>query len=50
MQFWNVYLNGKWLDSVPYDKNCDKEYIRKGLIEHDGYDPSIWVRQASKTK
>jgi hypothetical protein len=43
--FWDVYLNGKLIDSVPYEKNCDKEYVKKSLIEHDGYDPRIVIRK-----
>jgi hypothetical protein len=43
---WNVYLNGRIIDTVFYDKNCDKEYVRNGLINHDGYDPRIVVRKA----
>ena len=42
--FWNVYLKGKLIDSVPYDENCDRDYVLKGLIDHDGYDPRITIR------
>jgi len=43
MVAWNVYLNGRLIDTVFYDKNCDREYIKSGLINHDGYDPRIQV-------
>ena len=46
MNWWNVYLNGKLIDSVPYTKNCDKEYVRESLISHDGYNPNIVVKKA----
>jgi hypothetical protein len=46
MTFWNVYLNGKEIDSVPYDADCDKDYVLRSLIDHDGYDPSITIRRA----
>jgi hypothetical protein len=43
---WNVYLNGKLIDTVWYTKECDQEYVRTSLINHDGYDPQIIVRKA----
>jgi hypothetical protein len=46
MVFWNVYLNGRCIDSVPYTESCDAEYVRKSLIDHDGYDPRIKVSLA----
>jgi len=46
MVFWDVYLNGKEIDSVPYEADCSAEYVRRSLIEHDGYDPEIEVRRA----
>ena len=45
MVFWDVSLNGKNIDSVPYDEDCDADYVRRSLIEHDGYDPNIKVRK-----
>lgn len=47
-QAWNVYLNGKLIDTVFYDKDCDADYVRRGLIEHDGYNPAITVRKNNK--
>ena len=41
--FWNVYLNNRLIDSVPYTENCDADYVKTSLIEHDGYDPNIKV-------
>lgn len=41
---WNVYLNDELIDTVFYDENCDKDYVLRGLIEHDGYDPGIEIR------
>lgn len=43
MQAWNVYLNGRLIDTVFYDKDCDQSYVRNGLINHDGYDSRIKV-------
>jgi len=42
---WDVFLNGKKIDSVTYRPEHDAEYVRKGLINHDGYDPGIQVQQ-----
>ena len=46
MNAWNVYLNGRLIDTVWYNSDCDAEYIRNGLIGHDGYNPRIIVRKA----
>jgi hypothetical protein len=45
MQAWDVFLNGKWLDTVFFDKGCDKDYVLRALVGHDGYDPCITVRK-----
>lgn len=45
MQAWNVYLNGKLIDTVFYDSDCSAGYVRTGLINHDGYDAHITVRR-----
>ena len=44
MNCWNVYYRGKRIDSVFYDKDCDADYVRRSLVEHDGYPPGIIVR------
>jgi hypothetical protein len=46
MTAWNVYLRGKLIDTVFYDKDCSQDYVRDGLINHDGYDSEIVVRRA----
>lgn len=43
MQAWDVYLNDELIDTVFYDSNCDADYVRRGLIGHDGYDAGIRV-------
>jgi hypothetical protein len=45
MVAWNVYLNGKQIDTVFYETDCDAEYVRKSLIDHDGYDFRIFVEK-----
>ena len=50
MVFWDVWHKGKCIDSVPYEKDCDKEYVRRSLIEHDGYPTGIKIRKAEKTR
>lgn len=44
MNAWKVILNGRHIDTVFFMRNCDAEYVRKSLIEHDGYSPSISVK------
>lgn len=43
---WDVILNGKVLDTVWYTKDCDADYVRRSLINHDGYNPNITVRRS----
>lgn len=43
---WNVYLNGRLIDTVFCTNACDAEYVRTSLINHDGYDARIIVRRA----
>jgi hypothetical protein len=46
---WNVYLHGEKIDTVFYNNNLDKDYVKRGLIDHDGYDPSINIRRDKKS-
>jgi len=43
MTFWNVYLEGKKIDSVPYVASMDADEVKRSLVDHDGYDPGIYV-------
>jgi hypothetical protein len=42
---WDVYLDGKLIDTVFYTRDCDADYVRRSLIDHDGYSPGIKVRR-----
>ena len=46
MTNWNIYLGKKLIDSVYYDNDCDSDYVKRSLINHDGYHPNIAVRKA----
>lgn len=43
---WNVYLGTRLIDTVFYTTDCDADYVRRSLIDHDGYDYRIIVRKA----
>jgi hypothetical protein len=46
MQAYDVYLNGKCIDTVFFNKKgIDAEYVKSALINHDGYDDRIIVRK-----
>ncbi len=45
---WNVYLNGKLIDTVFYDADIDADTVRRSLINHDGYDPGITIRRDNR--
>jgi len=38
---WDVWLGARCIDTVFYDTGCDAEYVRRSLIDHDGYSPLI---------
>lgn len=42
---WNIYLNGKKIDCVFFNNDCDASYVKQSLISHDGYDANIRVRR-----
>lgn len=48
MDAFNVYLNGKLIDTVFYSKECKEkaEDVKQSLINHDRYNPKIVVRKA----
>ena len=45
MKAWNVYLNGEVIDTVFYDDDVEADEVKRGLVDHDGYDPAIEVRE-----
>jgi hypothetical protein len=46
MTAWNVFIGDSIIDTVYYDTDCNAEYVRDGLINHDGYPSIIKVRKA----
>ena len=43
MKRWKVYLNDQWIDTVFFNRDCDKDYVYRALVNHDGYDPRIVI-------
>jgi hypothetical protein len=43
MNAWYVLLNGKIINIVWFNKDCDKVYIKNSLINHHGYNHRIRV-------
>lgn len=48
MHAYDVYLNDELIDTVFFVAADATEEVKRGLINHDGYDPAIIVREASK--
>jgi hypothetical protein len=48
MTAWNVYLHGRLINTVFYLPSCDRDYVREGLINHDGYNSAIKVYRRQK--
>lgn len=46
---YDVYLNGELIDTV-FDQDPDPEEVRKALIDHDGYNIDIVVKEGSIRK
>ena len=42
---WNVYLRGRLIDTVWFDADLTADEVKRSLVNHDGYDPEIEVRQ-----
>lgn len=46
---WRHDRNGKvvrlFTDTVFFDDNCDADYVRRSLIDHDGYPADIVVQK-----
>ena len=47
-QAWNVYLNGRVIDTVFFDADCVRDYVYRALVNHDGYDSRINVFKTKK--
>ena len=47
---YDVYLNGKHIDTVFYTGYDGPEEVKKSLIDHDGYDPRIVVKKAPRRR
>ncbi len=46
-----VYLNGKLIDTVFESVGSyDYQEMKKSLVEHDGYDPSIEVKAKKQSE
>lgn len=46
MVAWNVYLKGKLVDVVFFTGDCNADYVYRSLVNHDGYNPRIYVEEA----
>jgi hypothetical protein len=42
---WNVYHNGKLFDTVWFAVDCDHDYVKRALIDHDGYPVDITIKK-----
>lgn len=47
-QAWNVYLNGKKIDTVFCVPSMGADEVKRSLVNHDGYDPGITVRRNNR--
>ncbi len=40
---WDVYLDGRCIDTVFYRPDYDRDAVKRSLVDHDGYHPAIIV-------
>jgi hypothetical protein len=38
---WSIYLGSNWLDCVYFNDDCDRDYVYRSLVDHDGFSPEI---------
>lgn len=46
MKAWDVWLNGRCIDTVFFDEDISADEVYRSLVNHDGYNPGIEVRRA----
>lgn len=46
MKAWDVYLNGNIIETVFFDCDCGEWYVYRSLVDHDGFDSRITVKEA----
>lgn len=51
---WDVYipvdpLNYRHIDTVFFDEDCTRDYVRRSLIDHDSYDAGIIIAKNGET-
>ena len=39
--YWQIWVDNMWEDTVSYDSSMSEEEVRKSLINHDGYPENI---------
>lgn len=50
MTAWNVYRRGRLYTTVYFDSDCTVDYVRRSLIDHDGYPSDIHVSQPRRIR
>jgi hypothetical protein len=48
MKAFNVYLNGKKIDTVFASDRDTAADVKQSLVDHDGYNPNIRVTRCGK--
>jgi hypothetical protein len=46
---WDVYLRGRWVDTIFFDDDFDRDRVKKSLVDHDHYDPAIVVTRGRRS-
>lgn len=47
---YDIYLNGKIIDTISYMIRITNKEVKKSLVNHDGYDSNIVIRKRRNKK
>lgn len=47
--YWQIWVDNMWEDTVSYDSSMSEEEVRKSLINHDGYPENIILKLEGNT-
>ena len=47
--YWQIWVDNMWEDTVSYDSSMSEEEVIKSLINHDGYPENIILKLEGNT-
>tara|TARA_R100000656_G_scaffold8082_1_gene9250 strand:+ start:653 stop:844 length:192 start_codon:yes stop_codon:yes gene_type:complete len=47
--YWQIWINNMWEDTVSYDSSMSEEEVKESLINHDNYPENIVLKLEGNT-